>query len=85
MRSSSILGYGLSVSVTRCSSSSGVGSEKTDLNCSFKISALSLGLSHNIPLYFSGVTPTESVFLCLMKDHSFLLPLFGMQVDSVVL
>ena len=47
------------------------------LNCSFKISALPLGLSHNVPLYFSGVTPTESVFLCLMKDPSFLLPLFG--------
>ena len=64
IRSSSISGYGLSVSVTGGSSSSGVGSEKTDLNCSFKISALSLGLSHNVPLYFSGFTPTESVFLC---------------------
>ena len=43
----------------------------------FKISALSFALSHSIPLYFSGGTPTESVFLCLIKDHSFLLLLLG--------
>ena len=77
MGSSSISGYGLSLSVTRGSGSSGVQFEKTNLNCSFKISSLSLGLFHNVPLYFSKVTPTESVFLRLMKDHSFLLPLFG--------
>ena len=52
--------------MTGGSSSSG-GSEKTDLNCSFKISALSLGLSHNVPLYFSEVTPIE----CFDKGSQF--------------
>ena len=47
-----------------------------------------MGVSFKIQFSLTGAIPTKSVLLCLMKDHSFLLPFllelfwFGVKTDS---
>ena len=52
----------------------GLSFVSTELNCAFRILALSRGVSFKIPFSLRGAMPTESVRLCLMIDHHFFLP-----------
>ena len=52
----------------------GLSLVNTELNCAFRILALSRGVSFMIPFSLRCAMPTESVCLCLMKDNNFLLP-----------
>ena len=64
----------------------GLSVVKTELNWALRISALSLGESLSSQFSFRGAISIESVFLCLMKVHSFLLfDFFSLSVimDSV--
>ena len=57
----------------RSGKSEGLSLVNTELNCAFKISAFSLGVSFTVSLTLRGAMSMESVFLCLMNVHSFLL------------
>ena len=61
------------VCLLSCSSASGEGSEKTDLNLSFSIVASFLLSFSSYPLLFSGATPCVFCFLCFMNLQNLLL------------